>query len=77
VRDVDFVFRNQNLYKILTFNDLEVTEKIVKRIISKLENSSYKNIDISFKISFSHVPEIEDNILAAIERCEEKLIERD
>ncbi|GAB6074483.1 diguanylate cyclase [Nautilia lithotrophica] len=77
VRDIDFVFRNGYIFKILTFNNLEITDKIVKRIKNKLENTEYEGIKVAFEIVFSHVPELEDNVLTAIESCEKKLIERD
>jgi diguanylate cyclase (GGDEF)-like protein len=77
VRDIDFVFRMGYKFKILTFNDLEITDKIVKRIKKKLENTEYDGIRVTFEIVFSHVPELEDNVLSALEACEKKLIERD
>ena len=77
VRDIDFVFRIRHKFKILTFNNLENTNKIVNRIKNKLENTEYEGIKEVFEIVFSHVPELEDNVLTAIESCEKKLIERD
>jgi len=77
LRDIDFVFRNGYVFKVLTFNSLEVTNKIVKRIKNKLENTECDGIKVSFELVFSHVPELEDNVLTAIESCEKKLIERD
>ncbi|ACM92312.1 CBS domain pair protein [Nautilia profundicola AmH] len=77
VREIDFVFRMGYRFKILTFNNLEITDKIVRRIREKLENTDYEGIKVSFEIAFSHVPELEDNVLTAIESCEKKLIERD
>jgi diguanylate cyclase (GGDEF)-like protein len=77
VRDIDFVFRMGYRFKILTFNNLEITDKIVNRIKTKLENTSYDGIKVAFDMSFSHVPELENNVLAAMESCEKKLIERD
>lgn len=77
VRDIDFVFRMGHRFKILTFNNLEITDKIVKRIKNRLENTDYEGIKVAFDIAFSHVPELEDNVLSALESCEKKLIERD
>ena len=77
VRDIDFVFRLGKRFKILTFNNLEVTDKIVKRIKDKIDACDIEGINISYEIVFSHVPELERNILSAIESCEKKLIERD
>jgi len=76
VRDIDFVFRIDNKFKILTFNNLEITDKIVKRITAKLNETDYDGIKVTFDIVFSHVPELDDNILTAIETCEKKLMER-
>jgi GGDEF domain-containing protein len=76
-RDIDFVFRDDNLFKILTFNDLEITTKIVERIKHNLDNLEVNSIKIPFKIAFSHVPEIRNNILLAIEDCEKQLVEWD
>jgi len=75
VRDIDFVFRVGKRFKILTFNDLEITDKISKRIQSKLEETSLNGVKAAFKIVLSQVPELEDNILMAIESCEKRLIE--
>jgi len=77
VRDIDFVFRNGYTFKILTFNNLQITDKIVKRIKNKLENTDYDGIKVAYQLVFSHVPELEDNVLTAIESCEKRLIERD
>jgi len=77
VRDIDFIFKINNQLRILTFNSLEITDKILKRIKNNLEKVEYQDIKANFKISFSHVPEIDDNILLALENCEKKLIKRD
>ena len=77
VRDIDFVFYIEHKFKILTFNNLEITDKIVKRIKDKLEQTDLEGIQAPFRIAFSHVPELENNVLTAIESCEKKLIERD
>jgi len=55
---------------------LDITDKIVKRIKNKLEHTEYEGIKVAFEVVFSHVPELEDNVLSAIESCEKKLIER-
>jgi GGDEF domain-containing protein len=77
VRDIDFVFRMGNKFKILTFNNLEITEKIVQRIENKLKNTEHEGIKPDFKITYSHVPEMEENIITALESCEKKLIKGD
>jgi diguanylate cyclase (GGDEF)-like protein len=76
VRDIDFVFRIGKQFRILTFNDLEVTDKIVKRIMNKLDNVEFEGVKATYNIAFSHVSELEENVLSAIESCEKKLIER-
>jgi len=76
VRDIDFTFRINNQFRILTFNNLEITDKILKRVKNNLQNVEYQEIKANFEISFSHVPEIDDNILLALENCEKKLIKR-
>jgi diguanylate cyclase (GGDEF)-like protein len=76
VRDVDFVFRNDDTFKILTFNDSEVTLKIKHRIEDNLKNLEVDNISIPHKVVATHVPELEPNIFLAIESLEGKLIKR-
>ena len=76
VRDIDFTFRINNQFRVLTFNSLEVTDKILKRVKNNLQNVEYQEIKANFEISFSHVPEIDNNILLALESCEKKLIKR-
>jgi diguanylate cyclase (GGDEF)-like protein len=76
-RDIDFVFRDDNIFKVLTFNNLEITVKIVERIKHNLENIEIEGIKVPFKIVFSHVPEIKSSILLAIEDCEKQLVEWD
>ena len=77
VRDIDFVFRNDYIFKILTFNNLEITDKIVTRLKNSLDLIECNGVKPSFNIVFSHIPELENNILSAIDFCEKKLIERD
>jgi len=76
LRDIDFTFRLNNQFRILTFNNLEITNKIFQRIKNRLENIEYQEIKANFEISFSHIPEIDNNILLAIKNCEKKLIKR-
>jgi len=77
LRDIDFVFRVEDIFKIITFNDLEIVSMIVARIKKRLSEIKINDIKIPFKIVFSQVPEIESNIILAIEDCEKKLIKRD
>ena len=77
VRDVDFIFRNDNVFKILTFNNAEITMKIKKRIDEKLKNLKVDEIKIPYKVAATHIPELDDNILLGIEKLEKKLIKRD
>ena len=77
IRDVDFIFRNDNTFKILTFNNAEITMKIKKRIDEKLKNLEIDGIKIPYKVVATHIPEIDDNILLGIEKLEKKLIKRD
>ncbi|WP_457561008.1 diguanylate cyclase domain-containing protein [Caminibacter sp.] len=77
IRNVDFLFRNDDVFKILTFNDAEITMKIKHRIESKLENLEIDSIPINCKIVATHVPEIDNNIIWAVEELERKLIKRD
>ncbi|EDM24521.1 diguanylate cyclase [Caminibacter mediatlanticus TB-2] len=76
IRDVDFLFRNENIFKILTFNNAEITMKIKNRIDKRLENIEVENIKIPYKIVATQIPEIETNILLAIEKLEKELIKR-
>jgi diguanylate cyclase (GGDEF)-like protein len=77
VRDVDFVFRNEDVFKILTFNNAEITMKIRQRIENKLSTLKIdENISISYKVVATQVPELENNIFLAVEELEEKLIKR-
>jgi len=75
LRDIDFVFRMGYRFKVITFNNLEITDKIVNRIKNKLANTEYNGVKSAFSITFSHVPELEDSVLTAIESCEKKLLE--
>ena len=74
VRKIDFVFRWDNQFRIIIFHDLEVTSKVFERIKTKLKNLKIEEISIPFKMSFSHVPELQEDILLAIQRGEEELI---
>ena len=77
VRKIDFVFRWDNQFRIIIFNNLEVTAKILERITKKLNNTKIDGIKIPFNICLNHIPELNSDILMAIEECEEKLIKRD
>jgi len=77
LRDIDLIFRVDNQFRIVIFNTLEVTIKIIERIKNKLDNLKIKDIHIAYKISFSHIPEMYNDIISAIEDCERQLIERD
>jgi diguanylate cyclase (GGDEF)-like protein len=74
VRDIDFVFRNNNLFKLLTFSNLEVTKKIVERIKSRLDSFEIDGLKMAYSLAFSHIPELQNNILLAIDEIENKLI---
>jgi GGDEF domain-containing protein len=73
VRDVDFVFRNDNVFKILTFNNSEITMKIKHRIEGRLNDLVVDDLKVPFKIVATHIPELESSILLAVERLEGKL----
>jgi GGDEF domain-containing protein len=77
IRDVDFLFRNDNVFKILTFNNAEITMKIKKRIENKLNQTLIDDIKVPFIIVATHIPEIDSNIILAVEELERKLIKRD
>ena len=77
VRNIDFVFRWDNQFRVMIFNTLEVTAKVFERLQNRLENLEIEGIKVPFKMCFSHVPKMANDILIAIEECEEKLIERD
>ena len=76
IRKIDFVFRWDNQFRIIIFNNLEVTSKIFIRIQTNLKNLITDDMHLPFKMSFSHIPEMQDDILLALESCEEKLIKR-
>jgi len=75
VRDIDFVFRNDYRFKIITFTELEVTKKIVHRIKKALDEFEINGIRISYSIAYSHIPELQNNILLALDEVEAKLID--
>ena len=74
VRKIDFIFRWDNQFRIIVFNDLEITAKIFSRVQMKLNNFEVDNVKIPFKMCFSHIPEIQNDIILALESCEEELI---
>ena len=78
VRTIDFVFRWDNKFRVIIFNNLEISAKIFSRIQTKLKTlKTDDDIHLPFKMSFSHVPEMEDDIILALENCEEELIKRE
>ncbi len=77
VRKIDFVFRWDNEFRIITFNDLEKSTIIYERLKEKLSKIEINTLHIPFKCCISHVPELLNNILSAVDDCEEKLIERE
>ncbi len=77
VRKIDFVFRWDNEFRILTFNDLEKSTIIFERLKEKLSKIEINTLHIPFECCISHVPELQNNILSAVDDCEEKLIERE
>jgi len=77
IRDVDFAFRIESTFKIITFSNLEITDKIANRIKAKLEKTEYNGIKASFNVALSNVPELEDSIILALENCEKRLIKGD
>ena len=77
IRKIDFVFRWDNQFRIIIFNDLEITAKVFSRINIHLKNIKVDNVHIPFKMVFSHIPEMQEDIILALENCEEELIKRD
>jgi len=75
LRKIDFIFRWDNQFRIITFNNLEITSKIFSRIQNRLNSIKIGDVHIPFKMCMSHIPQLQDNILLALEHCEEKLIE--
>jgi GGDEF domain-containing protein len=75
MRDIDFIFRSNNRLKILIFNDLEATKKIVERVKEILDTLEVDGIKIAYKLAFSHVPSLQNTILLAIDDIETKLID--
>ena len=74
IRKIDFVFRWDNQFRIIIFNTLEVTAKVFERIQGRLKELTTDDIHLPFKMCFSHIPEMQDDILLALESCEERLI---
>ena len=77
VRKIDFVFRWDNEFRIITFNDLEKTTIIFERIRENLFNIEIEGLKIPFDMCLAHIPELQHDIYCAIEECEERLIKRD
>jgi len=74
VRNIDFVFRWDNQFRVIVFNNLEVTAKVLERIKHKLNNLEVDGIKIPFKICMTHTEEYNNDILMAVEEGERKLI---
>jgi diguanylate cyclase (GGDEF)-like protein len=75
LRDIDLVFRNNHRFKLIIFNNLEVTKKVVERIKNALDQFEIEGMKINYSLAYSHVPELQDNILLAIDEVESKLID--
>jgi len=73
VRDIDFVFRIDYRFKIITFTSLEITEKIANRIKNALDKMEIDDIKITYYLAFSHVPSLEPNILLALDELKRKI----
>jgi len=73
---VDFVFRNEDIFKIITFNSDEIAIKIKDRIEKKLNETEINGEQVPFKVVATHVPGLESNILIAVEELERKLVKR-
>jgi diguanylate cyclase (GGDEF)-like protein len=74
LRDIDLIFRNNHRFKIIIFNNLEVTKKVVKRIENALDKFEIDGMKVSYSMAYSHIPELQDNILLAIDEVENKLM---
>ncbi|MEO1942537.1 MAG: diguanylate cyclase [Campylobacterales bacterium] len=74
VRDIDFIFRIDNRFAIIIFQPLEVTKKVEMRLQERLKGLTVEGLEIKFRIAYSHVPEIRESILTAIDDCERKLL---
>jgi len=74
IRDIDFTFRIDYRFVVITFNNLEITDKMRKRIVNNLEKTELNGVKLTFKHSIAHYPETDNNILLALNRCEENLI---
>jgi diguanylate cyclase (GGDEF)-like protein len=77
VRDIDLIFRNDYTFKIIIFNDLEVTKKVVERIKNTFNGLEIEGMKVSYALAYSHIPELQDNILLAIDEIENKLIKEE
>jgi len=74
VRTIDFIFRWENQFRIITFNNLEITSKIFSRIQNKLETLKVNDIHIPFTMCMSHIPQLQSDIILALQHCEEEFI---
>jgi diguanylate cyclase (GGDEF)-like protein len=75
LREIDLIFRNNHRFKIIIFNNLEVTKKVVERIENVLDKFEIDGMKVSYSMAYSHIPELQDNILLAIDEVESKLID--
>jgi len=76
VRKIDFIFRWDNQFRIIIFNNMEISAKVFSRIKAKLRDLKVDGIHVPYKMAFSHIPELEDDIILALQSCEEELIKR-
>ncbi len=78
VREIDFVFRSGNIFKIVVFAEFSVLGIISKRLKDVLDNTEYDGVVIQIKLAYTHIPTDSPNVLIALEKLEEELIrERD
>jgi len=76
VRNIDFVFRIDNRFTVMLFQPLEVIKKVEERIQNRLNDLEVDGVSIRFKIAYSHVPELKETILMAIDDCERKILKQ-
>ena len=74
VRDIDFIFRIDYRFKIITFANLEITEKIANRIKKALNEMEVEGIKINYNLVFSNVPGLESNILLALDNLKRNIM---
>jgi GGDEF domain-containing protein len=76
VRDIDFIFRIDNRFTVMLFQPLEVTKKVEERLRERLKNLEVDGVAVRFKIAYSHIPELKETILMAIDDCERKILKQ-